>query len=398
MKLTFESEILDLMPEENLPNLTVDPATEKPDVPSPTVVKNEKPGGRPHILKFVLLGIITALTITGIAGAYVMGKNSNSQATETQVGNSITPTPDPTSDWKTYTNPELGFSIKYPSEDFIRLGCPDEGLVLEKRTPDNAHRDEEPLETCGRDSLFDIEVQKRDSNPNYKEDNNYSVKSENMNFNGKSVIKYTIAVKSTCYGFCGFEWRQEVIIPNDGSFYILYLTNKDYVNQFDQMLSTFKIINSTNLNSPTPTDSMSSWKKYNDINYPFSIQYPSDWKLRTTYGKSVNNTNNYRVAGIDITNDPSYGSTVIINVIDSQGMSFDEWVEKYSGFGSSVPQKPNYTYKNNPAYRYTTEGSGGRKVTIITYPYKDKIIYLEWHIFDYDQNTADKIMDSLKLN
>lgn len=73
-----------------------------------------------HFPKMLLIGLAAGLIIIIGAGiGYFLGVNNAQQPTPepmVQVTQpSSTPTPDPTANWKTYTNTAIGFSFKYPS-------------------------------------------------------------------------------------------------------------------------------------------------------------------------------------------------------------------------------------------------------------------------------------------
>ncbi len=60
------------------------------------------------VLVFILIGV---LVVTGLAGgAYLFGKRTTLAPSPT-----LSPTPDETTDWKTYSNTVYGYSISYPS-------------------------------------------------------------------------------------------------------------------------------------------------------------------------------------------------------------------------------------------------------------------------------------------
>ncbi len=147
-----------------------------------------------------------------------------------------------TSSWKTYTNAENKYSIKYPSDQFVRLNCPNEGLDLTPRTASNTNTNENVLlPTCGRDGRFDIEVQAYDTSPQIPADGkDYSVKRSVITVAGIDSDRYIIKVKPECKGFCGPEWIEEVVLFSDKKYYVFYSTKENNQEIFDTMLSTFK--------------------------------------------------------------------------------------------------------------------------------------------------------------
>lgn len=76
-----------------------------------------------HKLFLPVAAIVAVLLTVSLAlGAYQLGKSQTSPVTSSnpavvpQATPPATPTPDPTAGWKTYTNEEFGFQIKYPSD------------------------------------------------------------------------------------------------------------------------------------------------------------------------------------------------------------------------------------------------------------------------------------------
>ncbi len=81
--------------------------------------------------KYVFLGIVFVILFAIVGGAYFLGKN----AVYKQINPTVpaipspdepayqSPTPvDETSNWKTYTNTDIGYSIKYPADSYINCG------------------------------------------------------------------------------------------------------------------------------------------------------------------------------------------------------------------------------------------------------------------------------------
>lgn len=152
--------------------------------------------------------------------------------------------------------------------------------------------------------------------------------------------------------------------------------------------------------TPTITNSDSigaNWNLHKNVDYPFQIKYPKDWTLRTTYGNSVKNTGNNRIAGIDInTGTPGYGSVLVVNIINPQGKSLEDWLRQNMS-NSYVPTKT--SFQGFSAYQYSYSTQPNRLDTVeIYFQYKDKIIFLAWNLISgVDQPNADQIMSTLKF-
>lgn len=338
--------------------------------------------------KLIVLGIAVALILAGLSGAYFLGKNS----TNNQIPSSIqtpTPTPNPTTDWETYSNSKYNISFKYPSNFSVNVSNDVEAQFL--------------LSIIGNSEEYALDISPKIDKYSGMPYGKYPL---NTQPNGSEKIgNYTWeTIPSTTFcdmGMCGDTSPMYQVSSENYRYDFLLNNPKTPTQTFKSILSTFKFTDfNENANSsieiPTPTiDEMSNWKSYNDVNYPFSIKYPKDWNLRTTYGKSVNNVNNGRVSGIDISSNLTYGSTIVVNIIDPQGKNLNEYIQTVN---FSAPQQPNYTYKNNPAYRFTYSQNEREDGINIYYAYKGKIIFLAWNVYEYDLETANKIFDSLEFN
>jgi hypothetical protein len=188
-------------------------------------------------------------------------------------------------------------------------------------------------------------------------------------------------------------------------------TSKTPTTTQEQVINTSS--SPTPITSPTPTtnpttetttpspsltpDETANWNLHKNVDYPFQIKYPKDWTLRTTYGNSVKNTGNNRVAGIDInTGTPGYGSVLIVNIINPQGKNLEDWLRQNMS-NAYIPTKT--SFQGFSAYRYSYSTQSNRLDTVeIYFQYSDKIIFLAWNLISgVDQPTADQIMSSLKF-
>lgn len=74
--------------------------------------------------KFKWISLIIVLLLLVGGGVYYLGAKQNKLVvqnpqkiiTPTIVRSTLTPTPDPTANWKTYTNTKYGFSVEYPAD------------------------------------------------------------------------------------------------------------------------------------------------------------------------------------------------------------------------------------------------------------------------------------------
>jgi hypothetical protein len=100
------------------------------ELPPPT------PTTTPKKTKHLLFGLLIGAALVAIGGALaIFLLNSGSEESEIRGDTTITPSPTPTptptdeppsttSDWKTYSNSELGFSLQYPTEMTLTTSNP----------------------------------------------------------------------------------------------------------------------------------------------------------------------------------------------------------------------------------------------------------------------------------
>src|SRR3990167_8442319 len=128
-----------------------------PPPPSPAQPMNPKSGLKSK-WPIIVIGLLI-LVLLPLGAYFLLNENSKNQTVPTATptpfsspkptSESASPTPvDETADWKTYTNTASGYSVKYPSDIYVRLICPDEELVLRTRSASDT-KDEETFETCG---------------------------------------------------------------------------------------------------------------------------------------------------------------------------------------------------------------------------------------------------------
>lgn len=158
-------------------------------------------------------------------------------------GSTVTAT-DPTANWKTYTNTEYNFTIKYPSDAKLRVSqseSNDRMLVVAFDSP-NAVFDH--LFKSGGYS-FEISMQ---TQKNFNTIDEYLLFQKEHNMYEEVLPKTYNNVKGYTFkndkGYSGldFTYRGYVAKNNDLYYTINYFTD-DSVDMFNQILSTFKFIN-----------------------------------------------------------------------------------------------------------------------------------------------------------
>lgn len=104
-------------PQTDLPKPVMDLPLPEKELPAHIESEGSK---KSVVLKSFILGFVFVLILAGIAGAYLLGKSNSSQNVYQTEISSPSPTPDPTTNWKTYTG--NGFTFKYPSNWLIKTG------------------------------------------------------------------------------------------------------------------------------------------------------------------------------------------------------------------------------------------------------------------------------------
>ncbi len=88
----------------------------QPPPPTDSTTPAQLPPRSPKKVVMIILAIVIVIAL-GVAAYFLLFSKPASVTTTTNpplVKTAPTPTPDPTANWLTYTNPELGISLKYP--------------------------------------------------------------------------------------------------------------------------------------------------------------------------------------------------------------------------------------------------------------------------------------------
>lgn len=196
-----------------------------------------------QILIFLLVGIL----VIGVAGgAFYLGRSTIQKPLPTPSTASQTPQPNPTpseetANWKTYTNNQLHYSIKYPNDQFINCGKDDFLLYKGREATRGCPQGEEipafTISTHGG-SGYSLETSQ------YPEC--YSVKKETINVGGLPATKYSNQIIDDPSSKCSntvvsYAKSNVTILLNHGTDLLIYSfyenADKDIKNK---MLSTFK--------------------------------------------------------------------------------------------------------------------------------------------------------------
>ncbi len=274
-------------------------------VPSPCPICPPKPKPRQIFLKILLvllLAIILTFVILVGSGLRIVRKESlldvllASRKATPAPEVLTTPAPDPTAGWKTYTNEKWGYSVKYPSDwtyrefpstrdgaGFRPLDKPNDvryefiGIRLGKRALDSINIPFEEYvkrvaieEIQNYQSLVSIEkVPTKDGLVGYK--TTWNVRSLEGGIQESLPITY-------------FDYKN-----SSGDTVQVSIENNDYMNIYNQILSTFKFQNkefggSATEETPSGTEAklinfeeIAGWLEYSSPT-GYSIQYPSSFQ------------------------------------------------------------------------------------------------------------------------
>ncbi|MDD4082104.1 MAG: hypothetical protein PHD05_01825 [Sphaerochaetaceae bacterium] len=171
-----------------------------------------------------------------------------------------------TAGWKTYTNTEYGFEIKYPSEFENAKIFPENVLDCNSQVYNEIGL--VSFKNIGIHIACPNILNSVQNSQVYKGDKNTIIIAGRQAY----IFEYTSTTNYT---------NKEAYIPlSNGNYLVIYHTYKsgrpiDYLelssNQWQNMLSTFKFT--------TPIDSTAGWKTYTNTQYGFEFKYPNDSKI-----------------------------------------------------------------------------------------------------------------------
>ena len=254
------------------PTQTLTPVTEE----QPPVVPPQAPSRGKKSILFIALGLLLLALLA--AGGYLFvnkgfltkEKACTQEAKVCPDGTSVgrtgpncefaacpTPTeaPDPTANWKVYTNSEPGFTFKYPLDwDTLELGQNKETLMVAPKIQVDTFRDKPG--GFGGGSFLTFTINKHTQNPAIKTDEFQEVSQENVLLGNEPAIKYNVLIIQDEPGFSKGSKVVSIVVKHEGVFLKFDLLDQQYSDTFNQILSTFKFIEAAP--SVTPTSSPSA--------------------------------------------------------------------------------------------------------------------------------------------
>ncbi|MDO8620930.1 MAG: hypothetical protein Q7R31_01480 [Candidatus Levybacteria bacterium] len=215
---------------------------------------------------FGIVSIGTAIAV----GGYFLGTKNSQPVIESKIVVQPSPTPaDETANWKTYTDKNHLYSIRYPVE-FTTTISDSKSNVMDAS------------------GAFNLAISTELTNLDL---NSYvDQKSSCSEINSKNGISYIIDSKNSLrfeQTPCGQTGSTDIYTINNGVAYhfsIATQANYDsYLKTLNQILSTFKFTNQNQTVDPT-----ANWKTYTNGSLKFSVKYPNSWNEK---GPISNNDN-----------------------------------------------------------------------------------------------------------
>ncbi|HUW24880.1 MAG TPA: PsbP-related protein [Patescibacteria group bacterium] len=324
------------------------PPTSSPPPPAvPATPAPPQPTAKLKTFWFVVLGLV--LVVGVLFAGIVLGQKGflsgilpsrQPLPTPTTIAQP-TPTPDPTADWKTYSNSEGKFSVKYPTEwtvkDLGSLGSITQNVsnvVLEA----DEYKAQITISVSDTDTARkSAEGEQKQSGEKFSLDGTMATKW--LESKEKKAQGYVLAIKGDRVYSILFECLSQECFETDKQYYL---------NIFNQILSTFKFLNEKGsqvtlkptipvLRIPQKKVDTSSWisKSYPKLFISFKV--PSSWEEKGEAEFSVDNL--VRRVMFD---DPNRGLSFDFAVSlynNPRGLSRREfWSQQFFGPGTSFSE------------------------------------------------------------
>lgn len=205
-----------------------------------------------RIFQTLFWGVLVIAIVLTSAVAYFINQNAKlSQdllSLKLMVDTSSGPTAntntntDTTTNWETYTNNEKGYSIKFPKENYTQISCTGEEFTATKSTT-SANISPATMTSCERDGRYDIESK------TYASVQDEPIETKYYTIVKKDVQMGGISGKLYIHTFTGIEdgpypaWYALARVNKNNKTYEIYFGDKDKLDLFNQILSTFTFIN-----------------------------------------------------------------------------------------------------------------------------------------------------------
>lgn len=222
------------------------------DTPMPTTPT--PPKKESNAITIISMAVFVILALGAVAFLYYQNQKLKGMLASYQTS-IASPTPtattDPTANWKTYKSKEFNFNFQYPSElSFIYDGVPgkDEGkpFVLFHVNVQNFDGTKSKAKS-NSDFQFSLDVER----DRYKTLDEYIPSNISQSSKSKIIIDNNEAIKVVDDAYANWP----TIWTRSGSYvYIIQMSNSGKENEkyFDQILSTFKFLDTTSTTAPKP--------------------------------------------------------------------------------------------------------------------------------------------------
>lgn len=197
----------------------------------------------------LVLIIILLILLIPLGGYFLFNEANKAKVTPVptqapkvteQISPTVKPTLDPTADWKDYTNSKSGYSVKYPSDLYVKLNCPGEELVLRTRTAKDT-KDEETFETCGRGGRFTIEVVTADSFTEPATDDFISVTKSEIEVGGLPAREYISIKKPAAEGPIP-DYSDDIYVDHKGKHHLIHFDKGVSSEVKSNFLTSFRFL------------------------------------------------------------------------------------------------------------------------------------------------------------
>ncbi|MBI4097467.1 MAG: hypothetical protein HY426_00320, partial [Candidatus Levybacteria bacterium] len=274
--------------EEDKENLPASPPPQVPTQefyhpPSPEGLKASHPFPIPHephphhhmflrtAVLIVLLVLITGLLTAGATYFILKARmgNKTPAPTPTPVIQEPTPTPEPITGWKTFDSPNRPYTFSYPKNwDVLANDNSGATIVAPKEVIDVLKKS-----VLNEGSTFlTLEMYEYNEPISRTTDENRLVTVKNIVLGGIPAKRYTEVYNQAIPGIEKGAILTSTVVQHKGKTYDLTLLKNEYLEIYNQILSTFKF---------TDSDS-SNWKTYRHFSDKFGFgdeyQMPGDWQ------------------------------------------------------------------------------------------------------------------------
>lgn len=196
--------------------------------PAPMTAPPMTPSTPASSKRWLRISLIAVVVLAGAAYGWMKLNPATPVAELTRTPSaSVTATPDPTAGWKTYTNTQYGFEVKYPADWKEIVGTASQATLSKVSLVKPAGPSEEFPDTLDI-SVLSLTVERlfSEAHPSYRN-------IESVQFAGISAQKFNNAPLEPM----GRADHTLIAVPRNGSLILLdYQTDADV----DQILSTFK--------------------------------------------------------------------------------------------------------------------------------------------------------------